>query len=134
MSRGTENERNQLIAHLLAQSRERVDVGDGQEALALVLDAIRLTEGESAIMNLLSQAKMKADEEFDRRREKSEIHLARKVCKDLAEADTILAERGDEDILVDAFKDGSSVVCQRCNSLIPRLRAEQHRLFWCSAN
>lgn len=124
-------EKEAIVAELLSMSHERVAEGDGQHALALVLDVIRMTQGEGAIMGILEQAKRKADIEFEKSREIAEIKAAREVCRTLVDGDTILAERGEEDILVDAFKDGSSLVCQRCQSLIARSRAEQHLKYWC---
>ena len=47
---------------------------------------------------------------------------------------TILYEQGVEHILAEAFEDGSSVICSKCNSLIPRERREQHYKYWCEAN
>lgn len=131
MQKHEDDGRNDIVANLIALSRESIAEGDGHNALALVLDAIRMTQGEGAIMSLLDQAKRKADEDIERQRTITETRNALQICNSLSEAETILAERGDEDILVDAFKDGSSVVCQRCNSLIPKARTEQHRLYWC---
>ena len=45
----------------------------------------------------------------------------------------ILQERGDgsEEILVDAFEDGSSVICKLCKSLVKKNRWDAHRDIWC---
>ncbi len=48
-------------------------------------------------------------------------------------SDSLLVETGDEDILIDAFQDGSSVICQRCHGLISVERAEAHATRWCPA-
>ena len=124
-------EKEAIVAELLSMSHERVTEGDGQHALALVLDAIRMTQGEGAIMGILEQAKRKADQEYEKSRAIADLKVARQVCRNLVDGDAILAERGEEDILVDAFKDGSSLVCSRCQSLIARSRAEQHLKYWC---
>ena len=40
---------------------------------------------------------------------------------------------GGNHILHDAFSDGSSVICDACKSLVPRVRWEQHNRKWCPA-
>lgn len=80
----------------------------------------------------MDAAKKKADEDWEEEEYNRSIKLAERLCDQLVEEETILSERGREDILVDAFKDGSSVVCPRCSSLIPRVRAEAHAKWWCS--
>ena len=58
--------------------------------------------------------------------------IAKQLCSQLQKQDSLLSERGEEDILVDAFKDGSSVICQKCQALVPVLRIDAHRTYWCS--
>ncbi len=45
--------------------------------------------------------------------------------------ETLLSERGQEDVLRDAFQDGSSVVCHMCGGLVARARWESHSELWC---
>ena len=54
---------------------------------------------------------------------------------DFRNEDSILQERGDgsEDILLDAFQDGSSIVCKLCNALINKDRWDVHQTVWCPA-
>jgi hypothetical protein len=59
------------------------------------------------------------------------LDLALKNSKDLLYNDSILKDMGDQEILKDAFEDGSSVICVRCNSLIKRDRWNAHNLKWC---
>ena len=56
------------------------------------------------------------------------MEISRRLVADSA---TILSERGEQDILKDAFEDGSSVVCTKCGALIPRLRCDEHSKYWC---
>ena len=74
----------------------------------------------------------------EERRKKEEIalnktllDLALKNSKDLVSSSSILKDMGDSDILKDAFEDGSSVICVRCNSLVKRTRWEVHSTKWC---
>jgi hypothetical protein len=156
-----DDNRSIVVKQLLAACRQKIREGDGHQALAVVLDAVILiiltnyssnynnidSNDERWISNIrsnnnnsyyyhyyykiLDAAKREADQVSDLQEAKNELDLAKKICFDLLSQETILSERGEEDILVDAFKDGSSVVCKKCNSLIPAKRAEAHRLYWC---
>jgi hypothetical protein len=97
--------------------------------------AIRLTSGEASILGILDEAKRRVDEEYARRSHKADVRSARDALSDLLEkaSDSIVGERGDEDILHDAFVDGSSVICSKCGALIKRDRSEAHSKKWCPA-
>jgi hypothetical protein len=45
----------------------------------------------------------------------------------------IICELGKEDILHDAYADGSSLLCERCGALVKATRMEAHRTMWCDA-
>ncbi len=51
---------------LLKQARSNIEDSSPNDALAALLHAIRLTQGEEAIVGILDQAKAKADEETQR--------------------------------------------------------------------
>ena len=55
------------------------------------------------------------------------------MVRKLLAQETILSEMGDEDLLRQAFEDGSSVVCRKCQALVSTARWEAHRDFWCSS-
>lgn len=117
------------VAHLLQTSRDNISQGNMQGALSAVIRAIVATSGEASVLKVLDAANAKAKSEKER-----EIRNAmRKCCEDLINQDTLLSEMGDEEILIDAFQDGSSVVCQRCGGLVAVERAEAHSLYWCDA-
>ena len=156
---GKEKEKTDAVKLLLERSRSSIEDGDKDDALASLLHAIRLTSGEASILGILDAAKKKIDEEYANRGLKTQIRGARDALEDLLErsADSIIGERmcqksclfvfdhstsdpfstscslagGDDDILHDAFVDGSSVVCTKCGSLIARSRSEAHGLKWC---
>ena len=48
---------------------------------------------------------------------------------------SILQERedGSEEVLLDAFQDGSSVICKLCKSLVKKDRWDVHQTIWCPA-
>ena len=129
-----------LVELLLAETRKKIADENPNEALAALLEAVRLTQGEGAIMGILDKAKAQLREEADREEaegpsEEELFAAARRMSAYLQrDESTILFDAGRTDILRDAFEDGSSVVCQACGSLIPRARAENHSKFWCEAN
>ena len=74
-----------------------------------------------------------ANNRAKKEKEKEIRIMIEKCIDDLLNAPSILSELGDEDILVDAFEDGSSVICQKCKGLISVDRAEAHAKFWCDS-
>jgi hypothetical protein len=96
-----------------------------------LVQAITLTRGEEGVMQVLEEAKAKADKEYERRAMVDAFAQAREISRRLVREETILSERGEQIILKDAFEDGSSVVCSKCGSLVPANRAENHSLYWC---
>ena len=50
----------------------------------------------------------------------------------MLEAESILKDEGDSEILKTAMENGSSVVCVSCGDLIAKERWEAHRDHWCS--
>jgi hypothetical protein len=119
------------VEKLLTISRSEIADNKPHEALAALLHAVRLTRGESAIFDILSEAKIRASEEMDAREAESSIEKARQITNMLLQQNTMLFERGEEEILKDAFEDGSSVVCTRCHGLVARVRWEAHNTLWC---
>ena len=80
----------------------------------------------------MDEAKRRADARYNSEVER-QTDVARSMVTNLLQQDTLLSEIGDEDLLRQAFEDGSSVVCRRCQALVPAARWEQHRDVWCSA-
>ena len=120
---------------LLDRSRSSIADGNKDDALAALLHAIRLTAGEASILGILDEAKKRVDEEFALRDRKADVKNARDALSELLERaqESIIGERGDDDILHDAFVDGSSVVCSKCGSLVKRERSDAHMTKWCPA-
>ncbi|CAK9177038.1 unnamed protein product [Ilex paraguariensis] len=48
-----------------------------------------------------------------------------------AQGNSILAETGRQQIVLNAFSDGSSFVCLKCGGLVSNHRKEEHYGFWC---
>lgn len=122
------------------------------QALADVLAAVTLTRGAAGVTQVLDQTKSQFAErqrqaaaeaaEEDRLRaqfaqRKQELRtavesLAEDTCEQLAEASSLLRDHGKSNLLLEAFTNGSSVVCTRCEMLVKRERWEMHNTRWCS--
>ena len=126
-----------LVASLLQASRENISAGEPSKALEHVIQAIRLTHGEEAILKLIDAAKAAARRDIDKQiaaqTEEELMRQAMEASRRLAKQSSLLADMGDgsEVILQQAFQDGSSVICAQCGGLVPRVRWEAHRDKWC---
>lgn len=49
-----------------------------------------------------------------------------------ADGNSILAETGRMQIVLDAFSDGSSFICLQCGGLVSNHRKDEHYAYWCS--
>ena len=130
MDEGDDGLQEQAVTTLLRVVRSKISEGDGENALAALLHALRLTQGEDAIVGVLESAKKRVDEEATSA-EDARAMAMRMSALLVADTSTLLYERGQEGLLKSAFEDGSSVVCSACDSLVPRARFQQHQLYWC---
>ena len=136
------------VYSLLQSSREKLSNGLPQAALESVIEAIRMSSGEDAILKLLDMAKEKARKELEsgqppsqqsrpnimtKAEEREMLKEARKACDNLINQPSLLAEKGDDSeyILQAAFEDGSSLICKRCQGLVSRQRWAAHCEYWC---
>lgn len=124
---------SQAVEMLLTISRSELADNNPQQALGALLHVIRLTRGEGAIMAVLDEAKRKCTAEIDQQVMRESLDQARKISELLMSQETFLSERGDEEILKDAFEDGSSVLCRKCGGLVAKVRWESHNSTWCPA-
>lgn len=132
------------VQALLNYSRAKIASGDRDEALACLIQAISLTRGEEAVIGVLTASKERAEKErreaeaaaiAEANRHQSTLDEAIRASMELLNTPSLLLERddGSEQILCDAFEDGSSVICKRCGGLVKRLRWDAHCELWCSA-
>lgn len=47
------------------------------------------------------------------------------------QGNSILAETGRNQVVLDAYSDGSSFVCLQCGGLVSNQRKDEHFAFWC---
>ena len=120
-----------VVGMLLDHTRSKISEGSKEDALAALLHAIRISSGEDSIIRILDQAKKRVDDDYALRGHSSAVTNAANAIRRILEQDSFLSERGEEDILRDAFEDGSSIICQQCGGLVSQARWEAHRNSWC---
>ena len=122
----------EAVEMLIDITRNKISEGKSLEAFASILQAIRLTQGEESIMRILADAKRKVDDDLlVESLEGMELEEAFDMARELIRQDTILRDQGNQQILKDAFEDGSSVICRKCGGLIAQKRWIAHKSFWC---
>ena len=122
------------VETLLASVKDLISAGDAQKSFALLLHTVRLThpKGEDGIFDVLDGARDLINRA--RARDAVDEHAeALSVLAQLVESPSLLNEAGDEDILRDAYIDGSSVICTKCRGLVKKERWDSHRFRWCNA-
>ncbi|GAA0139998.1 hypothetical protein LIER_01429 [Lithospermum erythrorhizon] len=144
---------NDAVKHLLATSRQLIDQGQPSQALQAVVMAMRARGGEEAVYHLLVRARDLYRNKIQTSAAADELSSLFAECA-IAEAmplnsqpsdqitdqqsvefdphgTSILAETGREQVVLDAFSDGSSFVCLKCGGLVSNQRKEEHTAFWC---
>ena len=122
------------VETLLSSVKDLINAGDAQKSFALLLHTVRLAhpKGEDGILEVLDGARglinrLRAEDAVNEHEE------ALSVLAGLLESPSLLSEAGDEDILRDAYVDGSSVICTKCRGLVKKERWTAHRSQWCPA-
>ena len=127
--RSTDQQLVDQARHLLTSARDGsdADVARAIESLGLLVSAIRLRDGDQAASDFLKHGRALYQQEgTDRER-------ARVLEFLLSDESSLLSLHGRQEILSDAFSDGSSVFCRQCGGLIARTRWKDHRDQWCPA-
>jgi len=112
---------------LVSSGDAQKDVVQAMNALAALVSAVRIRDGDAAAGALLEKGRALFQEREGTDAERSEAMFS------LGEEGSLLKERGAEDILCDAFADGSSVLCRKCTGLVSRARWNAHKTKWCPA-
>jgi hypothetical protein len=120
------------LAAMLEKAKQLINSGQPSKGLELVVDAIRKTRGENAILEVLDQAKEEARKNgYLTKEEFSELQNSLEGTDSVQEP--ILSERGKTQIMRDAYADGSSFICRRCGALVAVKRKQSHDTCWCPA-
>jgi hypothetical protein len=119
---------------IINAAKDLIHQGKTNDAFAVLLHAIKLTRGEDAILEVLDSVKQRHEIDLlSKDVDAVNLREVYKVMDELMEADTLLKEQGCENILTEAFEDGSSVVCRNCGGLIAKTRWSDHVMYWCDA-
>ena len=143
MHRDMESEENDTkgaeadIEELLNKTRNCINAGERDHALAHLLSAIAITRGPENVLSTLDAAKLREEQReaqlrcLKKEHDRLVLAEATNASDALCQTSSILKDHGVEEILRDAFEDGSSVVCTRCSALVKASRWEAHYNHWC---
>ena len=110
-----------VVEDLLVKAQRSLENDDSAKALEGLMSALAVSESETGHAALLGS------EVAARAQETPKARAARILA--LLRGDECLVV--DKNVLVDAYMDPSSTVCQRCDALIPKARLDNHLEFWC---
>jgi hypothetical protein len=147
-----DSDENAIVAALIAEARRKVEGGNATDALKAVLMAVARKRGGETALSMLDDAKAAADAAVSSSSSsaRSPAHLvADDIAAEMASMNvtdddvggggsaephrSILDAGGRNDIIVDAYNDGSSSLCPHCNGLYKRTRLRKHIDAWCPA-
>ncbi|KAJ8763266.1 hypothetical protein K2173_026167 [Erythroxylum novogranatense] len=145
---------NDAVRELLTNARLLINEGRPSEALRAVVMAVRRQGGDAAVRQSLNRAQ---ELYKNRLRDSIAIDQLASLFAECAIADaqslnpeqptlnvrgsavhvdvngnSILAETGRMQIVLDAFSDGSSFICLQCGGLVSNHRKDEHYAYWCS--
>ncbi|MQM22577.1 hypothetical protein Taro_055631 [Colocasia esculenta] len=138
---------------MLALARQLVQEGKPSLALQAVVTAVKTEGGDNAVLQALHRARELYRNKLQANTTADELATLFAKCA-IAEAQpsgantlafdmggatmipnidetSILAESGRNQIVLDAFLDGSSFVCLQCGGLVSNLRKDEHLAYWC---
>jgi len=127
-------------APLLLEARQFIKEGKPQQALGRVLDAVRQTRGQAGVWEVLEDARhayANLDAESDEPVSPAPISEPASVTASTSSGAPstpdmpFLVTQGKEDIIRDAYMDGSSTICPLCKGLISLKRLAAHQTRWC---
>ncbi|KAF5808976.1 hypothetical protein HanXRQr2_Chr04g0151651 [Helianthus annuus] len=146
----------EVVRGLLTVARQLIDQGKPSEALQAVLTAMKAKGGEAAALQALNRAKelyRNKIHETTAADELASLFAEFAIAESLqaipeppstsnnapgppslepdATGTSILAETGRKQVVLDAFSDGSSFICQQCGGLVSNDRKDEHYAFWC---
>lgn len=145
--------KNEDVRGLLTLARQLISQGKPSLALQAVVMAMKSDGGDEAVFDTLHRAR-----ELYRNRLRANVavdELASLFAEcAIAEANSepspfdtggpsvpltpdahgssILAKTGRQQIMMDAFSDGSSFICLQCGGLVSNHRRDEHLAYWCS--
>ncbi|KAG6591394.1 hypothetical protein SDJN03_13740, partial [Cucurbita argyrosperma subsp. sororia] len=143
------------VRDLLTLARQFIDQRNPTQALQAVVMAMRTQGGDAAVFQSLHRARELYRTRFQETADVDQLASLFAECA-IAEAqplnpeptdsnndisgslvvdahgNSILAETGRMQIVMDAFSDGSSFICLQCGGLVSNHRKDEHYAYWCA--
>ncbi|XP_022937284.1 uncharacterized protein LOC111443615 [Cucurbita moschata] len=143
------------VRDLLTLARQFIDQRNPTQALQAVVMAMRTQGGDAAVFQSLHRAREMYRTRFQETADVDQLASLFAECA-IAEAqplnpeptdsnndisgslvvdahgNSILAETGRMQIVMDAFSDGSSFICLQCGGLVSNHRKDEHYAYWCA--
>ncbi|PIA52859.1 hypothetical protein AQUCO_01000612v1 [Aquilegia coerulea] len=155
MQMETKNHQNENARSLVTMARQLINQGKPSLALQAVVMAMKSEGGDEAVFQTLHRArelyrnKLQANAAADELASLfaecaiAEAHPLKSESSPFniggpsvaltpdAHGTSILAKSGREQIMLDAFSDGSSFICLQCGGLVSNHRKDEHLAYWC---
>ncbi|KAE8649867.1 hypothetical protein Csa_012402 [Cucumis sativus] len=109
------------VRHLLTLARQFINQRKPSQALQAVVMAMRTQECAIA----------EAQQPLNPEPTESNNNMSSSSVVD-GHANSILAETGRMQVVMDAFSDGSSFICLQCGGLVSNHRKDEHYAYWCA--
>ncbi|CAK9317130.1 unnamed protein product [Citrullus colocynthis] len=143
------------VRHLLALARQFINQRKPSQALQAVVMAMRTQGGDAAVFQSLHRARELYRTRLQETADVDQLASLFAECA-IAEAEplnpepteinsnissssvvdahgnSILAETGRMQVVMDAFSDGSSFICLQCGGLVSNNRKDEHYAYWCA--
>lgn len=143
----------EAVWELLSFARQLVSQGKPSEALQAVVMAMRTKGGDEAVFQFMHRARelyrnrLQQNTSVDQlaslfaecaiaeaqpfKPEPQPSNMGAPSIASDAQGTSILAESGRNQIVLDAFSDGSSFICLQCGGLVSNHRKDEHDAYWC---
>ncbi|KAL5705628.1 hypothetical protein ACHQM5_023908 [Ranunculus cassubicifolius] len=151
----TSMNQNENVRGLLTLARQLINQGKPSLALQAIVMAMKSDGGDEAVLQTLHRAREVYRNRLQASSAADELASLFAECA-IAEADpiksepspfdtggpsvtmtpdahgtSILAKSGRQQIMLDAFSDGSSFICLQCGGLVSNHRRDEHLAYWC---
>ncbi|WCJ35469.1 hypothetical protein M5689_016724 [Euphorbia peplus] len=153
MTDGGASAADDAVREFLTFARQLINQGNPTQALQAVVMAMRTRGGDAAVFESLNRARQLY---INRMQEHTAVDQLASLFAECAIVEaqpskseecpnnvreisvptdaprnSILAETGRTQIVLDAFSDGSSFICLQCGGLVSNNRKDEHYAYWC---
>ncbi|KAF2309782.1 hypothetical protein P3X46_021048 [Hevea brasiliensis] len=142
---------NDVVKELLTLARQLINQGKPSQALQAVVMAMRTQGGDEAVFQSLHRARELYRNRLQEHTAVDQLAVLFAECAIAevqpskvepsllnvgglpsdAHGNSILAETGRTQVVLDAFSDGNSFICLQCGGLVSNHRKDEHYAYWC---